>query len=143
MIIWNTTSLPESAERGTVGNPYYLVHIEGFGATQAMFIEGEWCNCYASKLTVPVLGWTEINLNDGPYNNLNFSTAMLLAQNEGMVVTNSAWKEKGIAVKFNPHSGFMVVWLHAPDLDQGLYPSDYSPFGKDYLLEDWEVVNGN
>lgn len=61
MITWNTVTMPASCPHDDACNPYYLVRLDGFEPVKAMYIEGEWWTSYASKISVRVTGWTELN----------------------------------------------------------------------------------
>ena len=58
---WVKTSerLPISEEWIDVGAKYYLVKVNGYGTTLAMFLDEEWYTSYISKIILPVEQWLE------------------------------------------------------------------------------------
>lgn len=54
------SALPESQSLKDACNDYCFVWIEGYGAEQAMFINGEWYITYSSKIFRRVTHWMEI-----------------------------------------------------------------------------------
>ena len=60
MIFWNDGK-PESESRDDAPNTYYLIKTRDYGAINAMYIDNEWWHNYVAKVSVEVVGWTELN----------------------------------------------------------------------------------